>query len=162
MSPKSWSLAGRVVGQPLCAVPHWLHRVVTAVPSRHPLPAAPDRRGRFPVPACSAQCLSRSIRSFARSTVRARIYARRGRGVRNASTLADWVGKSAALLEPLADAIGRHVVPALRSMADDTRSTLLAPGNGKDSKDGPGLVYARDETPVGVEVAASRVLYKFR
>jgi transposase len=25
------------------------------------------------------------------------------------STLSDWVGKSAALLEPLADAIGRHV-----------------------------------------------------
>ena len=26
------------------------------------------------------------------------------------STLADWVGKSTALLEPLADAIGRHVL----------------------------------------------------
>ncbi len=36
------------------------------------------------------------------------------------STLADWVGKSTALLEPLADAIGRHVLSAEAIFADDT------------------------------------------
>lgn len=36
------------------------------------------------------------------------------------STLADWVGKSAALLEPLADAIGRHVLTGQAIFADGT------------------------------------------
>ena len=35
------------------------------------------------------------------------------------STLAGWVGKSTALLEPLADAIGRHVLGGPAVFADD-------------------------------------------
>jgi hypothetical protein len=34
------------------------------------------------------------------------------------STLADWAGKSTALLEPLADAIGRHVLAGQAIFAD--------------------------------------------
>ncbi len=35
------------------------------------------------------------------------------------STLADWVARSATLLAPLADAIGRHVVAGAAIHADD-------------------------------------------
>tara|TARA_R100000935_G_C2816272_1_gene157481 strand:+ start:103 stop:345 length:243 start_codon:yes stop_codon:yes gene_type:complete len=48
------------------------------------------------------------------------------------STLADWVGKSTALLEPLADAIGRHVLAGQAIFADDTPPVkILASGTGK-------------------------------
>lgn len=36
------------------------------------------------------------------------------------TTLTDWVVKSTALLEPLADAIGRHVLAGEAIFADDT------------------------------------------
>ena len=47
------------------------------------------------------------------------------------STLADWVGQSTALLEPLADAIGRHVLRGQALFADDTPVKMLTPGSGK-------------------------------
>ena len=47
------------------------------------------------------------------------------------STLADWVGKSTALLEPLAVAIGRHVQAGQALFADDTPVKMLTPGAGK-------------------------------
>ena len=62
------------------------------------------------------------------------------------STLADWVGKSTALLEPLADAIGRHVLGGQAIFADDTPIKLQAPGNGK-TKTARIWTYVRDERP---------------
>ena len=47
------------------------------------------------------------------------------------STLADWVGGSAQLLEPLVEALRRHVTAASKLHADDTPVPVLAPGNGK-------------------------------
>jgi transposase len=47
------------------------------------------------------------------------------------STLADWVGKSTALLEPLADAIGRHVLSGQAIFGDDTPVQMLTPGAGE-------------------------------
>ncbi len=41
------------------------------------------------------------------------------------------MGKSAALLEPLADAIGRHVLRGDAIFADDTPVKVLTPGAGK-------------------------------
>jgi transposase len=41
------------------------------------------------------------------------------------STFADWVGKTTALLEPLADAIGRHVPSADAIFADDTPISMV-------------------------------------
>jgi hypothetical protein len=64
------------------------------------------------------------------------------------STLADWVGKSTALLEPLADAIGRHVLSAEAIFADDTPVQMLAPGTGK-TQTARLWTYARDERPWG-------------
>ena len=64
------------------------------------------------------------------------------------STLADWVGKSTALLEPLADAIGRHVLLAEAIFADDTPVRMLAPGAGR-TQTARLWTYARDERPWG-------------
>lgn len=75
------------------------------------------------------------------------------------STLADWVGKSTALLEPLADAIGRHVLSAEAIFADDTPISMLAPGTGK-TQTARLWTYARDERPWGGQ-APPAAWYRF-
>ena len=62
------------------------------------------------------------------------------------STLAGWVGKSAALLEPLANAIQRHVLSGAAIFGDDTPVKLLSPGAGKTKK-AQFWAYVRDERP---------------
>ena len=62
------------------------------------------------------------------------------------STLADWVGKATALLEPLADAIGRHVLGGQAIFADDTPIKLQAPGTGR-TRTARIWAYVRDERP---------------
>jgi transposase len=60
----------------------------------------------------------------------AEIYARDGLELDRGS-LADWMGKAAWLLRPLADRIGGHVMAGTVIHADDTPVPVLAPGNGK-------------------------------
>ena len=60
------------------------------------------------------------------------------------STLTDWVGKSTALLEPLADAVGRHVRAGAALFADDTPVKMQAPGS-KTTKTARVWAYVRDE-----------------
>lgn len=55
------------------------------------------------------------------------VYQREGIDL-DVSTLADWVGASAATLMPLVDAIGSHVFAAERIHADDTTVAVLAKG----------------------------------
>lgn len=62
------------------------------------------------------------------------------------SKLADWNGKSAWLLEPLAQKIGEHVMAGSVIHGDDTPVKVLAPGNGK-TKTGRFWAYLRDERP---------------
>ena len=62
------------------------------------------------------------------------------------STLAGWVGKSTALLEPLADAIKKHVLKGQAIFADDTPVKMLAPGSGK-TRTARLWAYVRDERP---------------
>jgi transposase len=57
------------------------------------------------------------------------IYGRAGVDL-DRSTLADWVGQTAALLRPLVDALGTHVMAATRVHADDTTVPVLDPGRG--------------------------------
>jgi hypothetical protein len=64
------------------------------------------------------------------------------------STLAAWVSKSAARLEPLAEAIKRHILSGRAIFADDTPVKMLAPGNGK-TKTARVWAYDRDERPWG-------------
>src|SRR5215470_12755274 len=62
------------------------------------------------------------------------------------SKLADWMGKSAWLLEPLAEKVGEHVMAGSVIHGDDTPVKVLAPGHGK-TKTGRFWVYLRDERP---------------
>jgi transposase len=71
------------------------------------------------------------------------IYARDGVDL-DRSLLADWNGKSAWLLEPLARKIGEHVMAGNVIHADDTPVKVLAPGRGT-TKTGRFWVYLRDE-----------------
>ncbi len=75
----------------------------------------------------------------------AEIYARAGIELER-STLADWVGGSAHLLEPLVEALRRHVLAAGKLHADDTPVPVLAPGQGK-TKTGRLWTYVRDDRP---------------
>jgi len=86
----------------------------------------------------------------------AEIYARDGIDL-DRSTLADWVGQCAALLRPLVDAVGVHVMSAERIHADDTTVPVLSPGNGKTST-GRLWCYVRDDHPFGGK-APKAVLY---
>lgn len=75
----------------------------------------------------------------------AQIYARAGVELER-STLTDWVGESAALLDPLVQAVRRHVMGAEKLHADDTPMPVLQPGRGK-TKTGRLWTYVRDDRP---------------
>ena len=83
----------------------------------------------------------------------AEMYAREGVELER-STLADWVGGSSRLLEPLVEALRRHVVSAHKLHADDTPVPVLAPGNGK-TKTGRLWTYVRDDRPAGDNTPAA-------
>ena len=68
------------------------------------------------------------------------------------STLADWVGATSALLEPLVEALRRYVLDCGKLHADDTPVPVLAPGTGK-TKIGRLWTYVRDDRPAGSAAA---------
>src|SRR6202161_4098571 len=73
------------------------------------------------------------------------IYARDGVEL-DRSTMAEWVGGCSRLLEPLVEALRRHVMKAEKLHADDTPVPVLAPGHGK-TKTGRLWTYVRDDRP---------------
>src|SRR6202043_1391748 len=75
------------------------------------------------------------------------IYAREGVEL-SRSTMAAWGGGTRRLLEPLVEALRRHVMAAQKLHADDTPVPVLAPGNGK-TKTGRLWTYVRDDRPAG-------------
>jgi len=75
------------------------------------------------------------------------------------STMADWVGGSSRLLEPLVDALHRYVIAAGKLHADDTPVPVLAPGQGK-TKTGRLWTYVRDDRPAG-DTAAPAVWFAY-
>src|SRR5207249_5631458 len=79
------------------------------------------------------------------------IYAREGVEL-DRSTMADWVGGCSRLLEPLVEALRRHVMSAEKLHADDTPVPVLAPGQGK-TKTGRLWTYVRDDRPAGDHAA---------
>ena len=83
----------------------------------------------------------------------AEMYAREGVELER-STLADWVGGASRLLEPLVEALRRHVMSACKVHADDTPVPVLAPGNGK-TKTGRLWTYVRDDRPAGDSTPAA-------
>lgn len=62
------------------------------------------------------------------------------------STMADWVGASAAALEPLTELICEYVFAAARLHADDTTVPVLAKGQ---TRTGRLWAYVRDDLPFG-------------
>jgi transposase len=73
------------------------------------------------------------------------VYAREGIDL-DVSTLADWVGAAAATLQPLVEAVHRHVFAAERIHADDTTVPVLAKGK---TRTGRLWTYVRDDRPFG-------------
>jgi transposase len=64
------------------------------------------------------------------------------------ATLAGWVGSVSGLLQPLVEALRRHVMAGQKLHADDTPVPVLAPGLGK-TKVGRLWTYVRDDRPAG-------------
>jgi transposase len=122
-----------------------------------PMPSLPVERGQ-PGPGLLAHVLVSKYCDHLPLYRQSGIYARDGVTLDRA-TLADWVGKMAALLRPLVEAVGQHVMAATRLHADDTPVPVLAPGSGK-TKTGRLWVYLRDErTHGGIDPPA--VLYRY-
>ena len=71
------------------------------------------------------------------------IYAREGVEL-SRSTLADWVGASSKLLDPLVSALADYVTSASKLHADDTPVPVLQPGRGT-TKTGRLWTYVRDD-----------------
>ncbi len=109
-----------------------------------PLPSRPIERGR-PGPGLLAHVLISKYADHLPLYRQSQIFEREGIDL-DRSTLCDWVGKSTALLEPLADAIGRHVLSGTAIFADDTPLKMQAPGNGR-TKTARIWTYVRDERP---------------
>ena len=109
-----------------------------------PLPSRPIERGR-PGPGLLAHVLTAKYADHLPLYRQSRIFQREGIDL-DRSTLAGWVGQSAGLLQPLAAAIGRHVLEGQAVFADDTPVKMQAPGTGK-TKTARLWVYARDERP---------------
>ncbi len=122
-----------------------------------PAPSLPIRRGRAG-PGLLAHVLVAKFCDHLPLYRQSEIYAREGVELER-STLADWVGQSAALLRPLVDALERHVMAGDRLHADDTPVPVLAPGTGKTST-GRLWAYLRDERP-HAGTAAPAVRYRY-
>jgi transposase len=125
--------------------------------AQKPMPALPIPRGQAG-PGLLAHVLIAKFCDHLPLYRQAEIYVRAGVDLDRA-TLADWVGKIAWLVKPLADRIGIHVMAGSVIHADDTPVPVLAPGNGK-TKTGRFWVYLRDERP-HAGAGPPAVLYRY-
>ena len=118
-----------------------------------PMPSLPIERGR-PGPGLLAQVLVAKFCDHTPLHRQAGIYAREGVEL-DRSTLADWVGRSVFLLDPLAEAIGRHG-PRRAGAAACRRETIHRPGTGARVQGRPRTgrlwVVVRDERPFGSDI----------
>ncbi len=122
-----------------------------------PAPVLPIRRGRATA-ALLAHVLVAKYADHLPLYRQSEIYARDGVEL-GRSTLADWVGQSAALLRALVDALARHVMGGGVLHADDTPVPVLAPGTGR-ARTGRLWAYLRDERPHASGVPPG-VLYRY-
>ena len=119
------------------------------------LPSRPIERGR-PGPGLLAHVLVSKYADHLPLYRQSQIYQRDGLEL-SRSTLADWVGKSTALLAPLADEIGRHVRAGPALFADDTPLALQDPGGGK-TKTAQAVGLCPRRAPLGWSRAAGRLV----
>ena len=114
-----------------------------------PMPTLPIEKGR-PGSALLAHVLVSKYCDHLPLYRQADIYGRSGVEI-DRSVMAGWVGHMAALLEPLAERIARHVRAGAALHADDTPVPVLDPGRGR-TKTGRLWTAVRDESPYGSTV----------
>lgn len=122
-----------------------------------PMPSLPIERG-LPGPGLLAHVLASKYCDHLPLYRQSLIYGRDGVDLDRA-LLAEWVGKTAALMAPLIEAIEAHVLAGPVLFADDTPVPVLEPGRGK-TKTGRLWVYLRDERPHGGS-APPAVFYRY-
>ena len=115
-----------------------------------PAPVRPIDRG-LPGPGLLAHVAVSKFADALPLYRQAQIYAREGIELER-STLADWLGGVAHLVQPLVDALGRYVLAANKLHADDTPVPVLQPGRGV-TKTGRLWTYVRDDRPAGSDDA---------
>ena len=108
------------------------------------VPGLPIARGK-PGAGLLAHLLVRKYGDHLPLYRQSRIYEREGVPLPR-SSLADWVGRSTALLTPLTEALERHVLSADRLHGDDTPVPVLDPGRGK-ARQGRLWAYVKDGRP---------------
>src|SRR5208337_2383002 len=121
-----------------------------------PAPAMPTPRGRA-TPGTLAHLLVSKYCDHLPLYRQTEIYAREGLDL-DRSTLSDWVGQAAWLLDPVVGEIRRHVFAAEKIHGDDTTVPVLAPGLGR-TKTGRLWVYVRDDRPFAGKAAPAAVYF---
>jgi transposase len=121
-----------------------------------PAPAMPTPRSRA-TPALLAHLLVSKYVDHLPLYRQCEIYAREGVDL-DRSTLAGWVGQVAWLLDPLVDAIGKHVFAGEKIHGDDTTLPVLEPGLGR-TKTGRLWVYVRDDRPHAGNAAPAAIYF---
>ena len=121
-----------------------------------PMPSLPIERGK-PGPGLLAHVLVAKYADHLPLYRQSGIYAREGVDLER-STLADWVGRSTALLDPLIEALRKDVLASDVLHGDDTPVPVLAPGLGK-TKTGRLWTYVRDGRPYGSDVPPACVFF---
>lgn len=120
-----------------------------------PAPSHPIARGRAG-PGLLAHVLFAKYGLHLPLTRQSATYAREGIAL-DVSTLADWVGASAATLMPLIEAVRGHVFAAERLHADDTTVPVLDVGR---TRTGRLWTYVRDDRPfAGADPPAAAYFY---
>ena len=123
--------------------------------SQPPAPSHPIARGRAG-PGLLAHVLFGKYGLHLPLTRQSATFAREGVPL-DVSTLADWVGASAASLMPLVEAIRGHVFAAERLHADETTVPVLAAGK---TRTGRLWTYVRDDRPfAGSDPPAAAYFY---
>jgi transposase len=114
--------------------------------SQPPMPSLPIERGR-PGPGLIAHVLVSKYCDHLPLNRQSDIYGREGVSL-DRSTLADWVGRAAWLVEPIAKRIGDYARAGPAIHADDTPIPVQDPGRGR-TKTGRLWVVVRDEATWG-------------
>lgn len=118
-----------------------------------PLPSRLIERGR-PGPGFVSHMLVSKYCDHLPLERQSKIYAREGVDLHR-STLSDWVGRTTALLEPLAEHIGKLVRAGPALFADDTPVKLQVRANTTKTKTARLWSYVRDERPLHHRCASS-------
>jgi transposase len=111
--------------------------------------SAPNRliEGGLPTEITVAQVLVAKYADHLPLYRQAQIYARQGITL-DRSTLADWVGRAAFVLQPVHERLLAALKASSKLFADETTAPVLDPGRGR-TKIGQLWAYARDDRPWG-------------